>query len=103
MTVAVVSFLRPALMTSFYFMKDSPQNLARVYLSEGNYTPVSGHDVGDLIGEDAAEEMFDISNNPSREDEREAVFGRSRSISVGDIVTVDGVGYLCASMGWIRL
>jgi hypothetical protein len=52
------------------------------------------------VGEDLAEEMFDLTNNPGRQEEREQVYGRQRSISVGDIVEVNGVNYLCASMGW---
>lgn len=54
-------------------------------------------------GQDAAEEAFDLTNNPSRNDERVAVYGTHRSISVGDIVEVDGVAYLCDSFGWVAL
>ena len=54
-------------------------------------------------GEAAAEEMFDLTNNPSRQQAREQVYGRQRSLSVGDIVQVNGVDYLCASMGWHKL
>ena len=53
-----------------------------------------------MAGEDAAEEVFDLTNNPCRQEEREQVYGRGRSLSVGDIVCVDGVDYLCASFGW---
>lgn len=53
-----------------------------------------------MAGEAAAEELFDLTNNPSRQDERERCYGRGRSLSVGDIVNVDGVDYLCASFGW---
>lgn len=48
----------------------------------------------------AAEEMFDLTNNPSRQAEREQVYGNGRSVSVGDIVEVDGVDFLCSSFGW---
>ena len=57
----------------------------------------------ELVGEAAAEEMFDLSNNPSREDEREAKWGRHRSLSVGDVVHVDGESFICASFGWEKL
>ena len=50
-----------------------------------------------------AEEVFDLTNNPGRQDEREELYGRFRSVSVGDIVEVDGVPFLCASMGWTAL
>ena len=51
-------------------------------------------------GEDGAEEMFDLTNNPSRQEERVQFYGRQRSISVGDIVQVNGRNFLCASFGW---
>lgn len=54
-------------------------------------------------GMDAAEEAFDLTNNPDRQDERERLYGRGRSVSVGDIVEVDGDAYLCESMGWSKL
>lgn len=46
------------------------------------------------------EEAFDLTNNPCRQDERDQSYGRGRSLSVGDLVVVDGVSYLCDSMGW---
>lgn len=57
----------------------------------------------ELKGEEAAEEMFDLSNNPSRQDERDQLWGRRRSLSVGDVVHVEGESYLCLSMGWHKL
>ncbi len=57
----------------------------------------------EAIGTAAAEEMFDLTNNPSRQEEREEKYGRFRSVSVGDIVEVDGVKYLCASADWMKL
>ena len=51
-------------------------------------------------GEEAAEEAFDLTNNPSRQEEREIKYGRGPSLSVGDVVCVDGVNYACLSMGW---
>jgi hypothetical protein len=54
-------------------------------------------------GEDAVEEAFDLSNNPSRQDERDLVFGDHRSVSVGDIVEVGSDAYLCKSSGWEKL
>lgn len=49
---------------------------------------------------DAAEEAFDLTNNPCRQDEREQTYGRKRSVSVGDVVEVDGKKLLCMSCGW---
>lgn len=51
-------------------------------------------------GEDAAEEAFDLTNNPSRQTEREEKYGTGPSVSVGDVVEVDGVNYACLSFGW---
>ena len=56
-----------------------------------------------LKGEEAAEEMFDLSNNPSRDAERRAVWGENRSLSVGDVVHVNDESWLCCSMGWTKL
>ena len=53
-----------------------------------------------MAGKDAAEEAFDLTNNPGRQDERENKYGRGRSVSVGDIVLVDEAAYLCLSSGW---
>ncbi len=54
-------------------------------------------------GEAAAEAMFDLTNNPSRQEERLHRYGNGRSVSSGDIVEVDGVNYLCCSIGWVAL
>ena len=57
----------------------------------------------DLTGEDAAEEAFNLTNYPSRQEERERKYGRCRSVSTGDVVEVDGVKYVCMSCGWEAL
>lgn len=57
----------------------------------------------DLKGEEAAEEMFDLSNNPCRDAERAEKWGRRRSLSVGDVVHVNDESWLCCSMGWQKL
>lgn len=54
----------------------------------------------DLEGEAAAEEAFDLTNNPYRQREREEKYGRGRSVSTGDVIEVDGVKYACMSIGW---
>jgi hypothetical protein len=64
-----------------------------------------GHD--DTEPESAAEEMFDLTNNPSRQEERELVYGRGRSLSVGDIVEVEQgeklTAWLCMCTGWKQI
>lgn len=54
-------------------------------------------------GEEAAEEMFELTNNPSRQTERYERYGNGRSLSVGDMVEVDLQRYLCDSVGWVRI
>lgn len=55
-------------------------------------------------GECVAEEIFDLTNNPSRDGERVVRYGRGRSLSSADIVEVEGQGaYLCMSAGWTKL
>lgn len=53
-----------------------------------------------FVGAQAAEEMFDLTNNPAREDERQELYGNGRSVSSGDIIRCDGTDYLCLSIGW---
>jgi hypothetical protein len=101
MAVVTIKLLEPNFMVNFY-MTESPSKLARELLDDGHYRGVGIHGliVADKVGEAAAEEMFDLTNNPNRQEEREEVYGRGRSLSVGDIVSVDGVDYLCCSSGW---
>lgn len=54
--------------------------------------------------EDIAEEVFDVMNNPSRINERNSYVGRNtRSLSIGDVVEIDGVFLTCDTFGWQRL
>lgn len=75
---------------------------AKVALANDHYKVVCETNT-DEVGRNAAEEMFDLTNNPSRQDEREGKYGRGRSLSSGDIVTVDGADWLCLSIGWQRI
>ncbi len=55
-------------------------------------------------GEAAADEIFDLTNNPNRDEERcRAGYVNIRSFSSGDVVEVDGVRWLCLSIGWTLL
>lgn len=49
-----------------------------------------------------AEEVFDLTNNPSREEERQERYGNAPSLSVGDVVVVHGEVLLCRSFGWAK-
>lgn len=94
-----IRLLDPSKMIEFYVTQDP---VAKAKELRYNYTTAITL-FTDKKGEDAAEEIFDLTNNPSRQDEREQKYGRGRSVSVGDIVVVDGVEYLCASVGWTKL
>jgi len=81
--------------------KDLPtikENLdAGLFTSSGTFE-VAGE------GEEAAEEVFELTNNPYWQDEREEVYGRGRSLSSGDVVEVDGKEqWACLSFGWGKL
>lgn len=65
-----------------------------VYLEESQLFQVNGD------SEDAAEDAFDLTNNPGRHYERVNVYGRGRSVSTGDIVVVGEEQWLCCSFGW---
>ena len=54
-------------------------------------------------GSEAAEEAYDLTNNPARQEEREERYGRGRSVSIGDVVEVDGANFLCGLTGWVEL
>lgn len=61
-------------------------------------------DFGKLSPLDLCEELFKMTNDPSRQTTREVFqehFGfKGHSISVGDIVKVDDTFYYCDSFGW---
>lgn len=85
-----------------FYANRNVTEVAQRLLALGMYAPCPAFEV-DGEGEKAAEEVFDLTNNPGRQDERELAYGRGRSVSVGDIVEVDGVRFLCASSGWVEL
>lgn len=93
-------------LSEFSFSKDRAA-LARKYMAEGFYKSAAILSTR-KSGEAAAEDAFDLTNNPNREDERDDQYGPRRSVSVGDIVRVINTGgtdidYLCDSVGWVRL
>lgn len=62
----------------------------------------------DTLPEIIAEECFDLTNNPSRQGERELFYGRHASVSIGDIVEVqDRAGnttaWVCYPAGWKQI
>lgn len=88
------------------------------YLSElvalykrGSYTRSREiHLSSDSTAEAAAEELFDLTNNPTRQEERELLYGLSRGMSMGDIVELKDATnpeivecWLCMNAGWVKL
>jgi hypothetical protein len=65
--------------------------------------PVTWEISDKFTGKQLAEELFDLTNNPARETEREEKYGIGPSISPGDIVEIDSVNYVCLSFGWAVL
>ena len=86
---------------SFYF-NQNPDITSLAKSLRNRYTVAATIECG-KNGEDAAEEMFDLTNNPGRDEDRARLYGRQRSVSVGDKVEVNGVEYLCAPTGWIKI
>ena len=92
--------LAPTKLRGELYFTDNKAKYAKAW--EPLYT-VHGPIAVEATGIEAAEEAFDLTNNPSREDERDRFYGKHRSVSVGDIVQVDDVDYLCDSFGWIAI
>ena len=92
-------FLAPDDMIGSFYFRDTPQALDVVRVRRSHYR-LAGMIPTDLVGEEAAEMVFDISNNPSKESLKESMGWTGRSLSVGDIVMVDGVQYVCLPVGW---
>ena len=103
MAQVTLHMLKPELMINMYTGgMDGQLEQARKMLVDGGYEAVV-IDVNDdryETVEDVAEEMFDLTNNPSRQTAREYVYGRGRSLSVGDIVEAKGEKQLCCSFSW---
>jgi hypothetical protein len=84
---------------SFSFAK--PQLIAA--FQDNRYTRIAAVPVGARVGQAAAEECFELTNHPGRQEERVEKYGRHRSVSVGDIVVIGGDAWLCASVGWEKV
>lgn len=89
-----------------FFFQDDKVAYARQAIKECAYIHCPSL-LSDEQGVNAAEWAFDLTNNPSKQEQRELTYGRGRSVSSGDIVEVDDgkekVQYLCLSIGWQRL
>ena len=72
--------------------------LACQFLNSDGYDAARHYPV-EATGEDAAEELFDMSNNPGRGNG----LWKMRSMSVGDVACVEGVFYMCDNVGWVEI
>lgn len=102
MTICTIRLMNPTVFRNRPFMLRDDVATVRASLKAGEYDIVARIDT-DKTGKDAAEEMFDLTNNPALHTERETLYGDKRSISAGDIVTVGDTDYLCLSIGWQAL
>lgn len=104
MTIARISFLKSTSDMMLFYSKEDKIAVVQKLINRGDYEiGPSIYIDGKFQGEDAAEEVFDLTNNPSREDERIRYCGNSRSLSVGDQVIVNGGTYLCLPSGWATI
>lgn len=101
MTQVMIKFAPQHVMLAMY-QEDRAVSTVQTALKERTYTNSDWFEV-EASGEAAAEEAFDLTNNPGRQEEREEVYGRGRSLSVGDVVVVGKEKYLCMSSGWLQL
>lgn len=92
-------FNPPADLQRDAFFTNSRPKLIEAYRA-GRYQHKGEVPVGERLGEEAAEEAFDLTNNPSRDDERQEHWPNRRSVSVSDIVLIGADAWLCASVGW---
>lgn len=83
-------------------MDNDPTSLAGIMLLGGEYASQNEIEV-EHSGWQGAEEMFDLTNNPARHEERVQKYGRQRSLSVGDIVKVNHEMFLCCGDGWKQI
>ena len=86
----------------------TPENAQEIYNNSGHLYERSQSIPCTQTGEDAAEEAFDLTGNPYRQEEREARYGRGQSLSTGDMVEVtdeDGQTetFMCCSLGWAKV
>lgn len=105
MTTVIVHLLDIAKMSEMYkggFDKAGKAALVERLLEGGHYRMAPAFTIPES-GEDAADEAFDLTNNPIRQAERERKYGGGRSVSVGDIVETDVGKFVCCSMGWAKL
>ena len=100
MAHVTISYLKDGARSEFYPWRSQPVDFEKLLANLDKWEIGPSFEI-DLIGEEAAEEMFDLSNNPGRYDEWFShTFGNYRTLSVGDLVEVNSEIYLCENIGW---
>lgn len=105
---ATILLLPFALWRDKPFTNDAMIDFANKAVKAGVYEPAGTFDDmegfrGETNEEAIAEEMFDLTNNPYRQDERVKTYGNGRSVSSGDVINVNGTLFLCLPIGWHKL
>lgn len=95
----VVIFIAPNEIRRAAYDKDMVQQATQAFMM-GQYDARGTVLVTETDPMDACEEIFDLTNNPSRQAERERKYGRWSSVSVADILSVDGIKFICLSIGY---
>lgn len=101
MTQVHIKFAPSHIMIKMYSFEAG--GVARAALADRLYTNSEVFEVDETVPDLVAEEVFDLTNNPARQEERERVYGKGRSLSTGDIVAVGDDMFLCKSVGWVKL
>lgn len=99
MNTVIFHKLPIAMMSEMYRALGDQGKVAKELLDKGFYVSRKLPDMEGSI-EEIADELFDLTNNPSRDVERDRVWGWGSSLSVGDIVQVGNKRVVCCSFGW---
>ena len=101
MAVVKIKFLPASMMRGMW--RPEQKQYVQDALAAGLYKEESELFVVDGDNKDAAEEVFDLTNNPGRCEERFEKYGNGRSLSVGDVVVVGEEQWVCLSFGWAEV
>jgi len=103
MSKAIV-YHAPLHFMQLFWLKPDDRTVQKARDGFPQYHKVLELDLPNFTGEAAAEEVFDLTNNPDRDGDRAKVGAISmRPLASGDVVEVDGERWLCLSIGWTKL
>lgn len=102
MSIATI-LLAPSNRMHEFFCNQNAVELALQLYAAGEYSVVAHIQTDIEPGEAVAEDMFNLTNDPLRQDDRAELYGPHRSMCTGDIVQVGDDMFLCQAMGWVKL